>query len=310
MRRAGQLRFVDFRRNLRVIAKVPRSRSTGPTALAPTVTLVTDPALTKMMSLRYAGTCSGCGVGLPAGVWAAYDRVSRTVTCARCSTLDPDDQIFQAGTAGGSAQREFEKRKDKRETRIRAQHPRLGGVILALTDEPQRTRAWATGAEGEVVLGRRLDAAVGVRVLHDRRIPGSKANIDHIVIGRRGVFVIDAKHYKGGPTLRTSGGLFSPRVEKLVIGSRDHTSLVAGVHKQVRLVGGALESAGLAHVPTFGMLCFVEADWPLLGGDFMIDNVEVLWPRKAVSRVTSQGSFGSDEIEAAFRALAASFPPA
>lgn len=183
-------------------------------------------------------------------------------------------------------------------------------MILALTDEPQRTRAWATGADGEVVLGRRLDAAEGVCVLHDRRIPGSKANIDHLVIGPRGVFVIDAKHYKGGPTLRTSGGLFSPRVEKLMIGSRDRTSLVGGVHKQVHLVDDALESAGLAHIPAFGMLCFVEATWPLLGGDFVIDDVEVLWPRKAVSRVTSPGSFGGDEIEAVFRALAVRFPPA
>jgi len=263
-----------------------------------------------MMSLRYAGACSGCGVGLHAGAWAAYHRASRTVTCAQCSALDPGDQIFEAGTAGGSAQREFEKRKDKRETRIRAQHPHLGGVILALTDEPQRTRAWATGAEGEVVLGRRLDAAVGVRVLHDRRIPGSKANIDHIAVGPRGGFVIDAKHYKGGPSLRTSGGLFSPRVEKLMIGSRDHTSLVAGVHKQVRLVNDALESAGLAHVPTFGMLCFVEAQWPILGGDFTIDDVEVLWPAKAVKRVTSAGSFEGDELESIFRALAVRFPPA
>ncbi len=274
------------------------------------MTLVTDPASTKVMSLRYAGTCSVCGAGLPAGAWTAYDLASRTVTCAQCSTLDPDGPIFEAGTAGRSAQREFEKRKDKRETRIREQHPHLGGVILALTDEPQRTRAWATGAEGEVVLGRRLDAAVGVRVLHDRRVPGSKANIDHLAIGPRGVFVIDAKHYKGGPTLRTSGGLFSRRVEKLMIGSRDHTSLVAGVHKQVRLVDDALESAGLAHIPTFGMLCFVEAKWPLLGGDFVMDNVEVLWPAKAFKRVTSPGSLGSDELEAIFRALAVRFPPA
>lgn len=232
------------------------------------------------------------------------------MTCPQCSTLDLDDQILQAGTAGGSARREFEKRKDKRETRIREQHPHLGGVILALTDEPQRTRAWATGAEGEVVLGRRLDATGGVRVLHDRRIPGSKANIDHIAIGPRGVFVIDAKHYKGGPTLRTSGGLFSPRVEKLMIGSRDHTSLVAKVHGQVRHVDDALERAGLAHIPTFGMLSFVEAQWPILGGDFTIDNVEVLWPAKAVKRVTSPGSLGGDEIETVFRSLAVQFPPA
>ena len=118
-------------------------------------------------------------------------------------------------------------------------------------------------------------------------------NIDHIAIGPRGVFVIDAKHYKA-----------------LMIGSRDHTSLVAGVHKQVRLVDDALESGGFAHIPTFGMLCFVEAAWPLLGGDFMIDDVDVLWPSKAVSRVTSPGEFGGDEIEAVFRALALRFPPA
>jgi len=85
-------------------------------------------------------------------------------------------------------------------------------------------RAWATGAEGEIAFGRRLG------------IPGSKANIDHIAIGPRGVFVIDTKHYQGGPTLRASGGLFSLRVEKLMIGSRDHTSLVAGVHWQVSKV--------------------------------------------------------------------------
>jgi hypothetical protein len=58
------------------------------------------------------------------------------------------------------------------------------------------------------------------------------------------------------------------------------------------------------------MLCFVEAQWPLLGGDFMIDGVEVLWPAKAVRRVTSPGSFGGDQIDAIVRALAVQFPPA
>lgn len=42
----------------------------------------------------------------------------------------------------------------------------------------------------------------------------------------------------------------------------------------------------------------------------MIDGVEVLWPRKVVSRVTSAGAFGGEEIEAVFRALALRFPAA
>jgi Nuclease-related domain. len=35
-----------------------------------------------------------------------------------------------------------------------------------------------------------------MRVVHDRRIPRSRANIDHIVIAPRGIYVIDTKHYK------------------------------------------------------------------------------------------------------------------
>jgi len=34
-----------------------------------------------------------------------------------------------------------------------------------------------------------------VVVLHDRAIPGSRANIDHIGIGPTGVWVIDTKRY-------------------------------------------------------------------------------------------------------------------
>ena len=32
-------------------------------------------------------------------------------------------------------------------------------------------------------------------ILHDRRVPGSPANIDHLVIGPTGVFVVDAKNF-------------------------------------------------------------------------------------------------------------------
>jgi len=42
----------------------------------------------------------------------------------------------------------------------------------------------------------------------------------------------------------------------------------------------------------------------------MIDNVEVLWPRRVVSRVKGAGSSGGDEIDVVFRALAVLFPAA
>lgn len=33
-------------------------------------------------------------------------------------------------------------------------------------------------------------------MLHDRRVPGSRANVDHLVIGRSGVWVVDSKAYR------------------------------------------------------------------------------------------------------------------
>jgi hypothetical protein len=82
-----------------------------------------------------------------------YDRENKTVTCVEC--LAPQTQAVNValdlenasslavplvegpeqgtepfevstGTAGASAKREYERRKDRRETRIRDGHPHLG----------------------------------------------------------------------------------------------------------------------------------------------------------------------------------------
>jgi len=94
----------------------------------------------------------------------------------------PVAEVIDPGTPGASARREFERRKTRHEERVRTSHPKLGGLILALSDEKQSTTAWDVGAVGEERLGRDLDrlASATVRLLHDRRIPRSKANIDHL----------------------------------------------------------------------------------------------------------------------------------
>jgi len=293
-------------------------------------------AAVKRTRLRYAGTCRECGAALPAGETAVYERESKTVVCLACGDapapvpqgataaaeqgagttaqgIGPTEpERIVAGSAGASAQREYERRKAKREDRVRTAHPKIGGFLLAISDEPQSTTAWATGARGEELLGKGLDglARNGVRVLHDRRIPRTKANIDHIAVSAAGVFVIDAKRYKGRPHLRVEGGLFRPRVAKLVVGTRDQTRLVEGVHKQVDLVRAALEAAGLADVPVRGVLCFVEANWPLIGGSFVIDGISVLWPKKLAEQLVATGPLDDAMTERVHRALAAAFPAA
>lgn len=273
------------------------------------------------MRLRYAGVCRLCGTTLPARTHAVYERTTKSVRCVACPTssapdegqdeaasaadaepgpeaaAEPESDEIDRGVAGSSARREYERRKARDEERLRQKWGRLGGIAVALSDEKQSTTAWATGAVGEEQLGARLESLVceSIAVLHDRRIPGTKANIDHIVVTRAGVWVVDAKHYKGRPELKVEGGLFRPRVERLVVGGRDCTKLVEGVLKQVALV-----QAVAGDVPVNGALCFVGADWPLFGGAFTTRGVHVLWPNRLEKTLLDET--GSDIDVAGVRA--------
>ncbi len=215
--------------------------------------------------------------------------------------------IVDSGDAGASARREYERRRVRDEARTREKWGKLGGIAVALSSEKQTTKAWEKGAVGEERLGRRLDGAASadLLVLHDRRIPSSKANIDHIVVTVGGVWVVDAKRYKGRPKRMVTGGLLRPREETLLVGTRNCTGLVDSMHSQMGLVRGVVGH----DVPVFGALCFVNADWPLAGGAFTIRGVRVLWPKRLVSELRRETG-GPCDVEAIHRMLAEQFPPA
>jgi hypothetical protein len=91
-------------------------------------------------------------------------------------------------------------------TQVAAHLAALAGVTVAaglawrLRFRPSAaTLAWRRGAAGERRTGRLLGSLErhGWAVLHDLAIPGSSANIDHLVIGPGGVVVIDTKQYRG-----------------------------------------------------------------------------------------------------------------
>jgi Nuclease-related domain len=73
--------------------------------------------------------------------------------------------------------------------------------------------AWRRGAVGERRTARLLDPLErhGWAILHDLALPGSRANLDHLVIGPSGVFVIDSKHYRGRLLLDPAGRLWHGR---------------------------------------------------------------------------------------------------
>jgi hypothetical protein len=58
---------------------------------------------------------------------------------------------------------------------------------------------WERGADGEAAVARALEALPdGWIVLHDLPWPGrQRANLDHVVVGPTGVFVVDAKNWSG-----------------------------------------------------------------------------------------------------------------
>jgi hypothetical protein len=95
----------------------------------------------------------------------------------------------------------------------------LGGLAAVAAGWGLRFRsspdvvAWRRGAEGERRTARLLGPLErhGWAVLHDLAVPGSRANIDHLVIGPGGVFVIDSKHYRGRLQLDGSGRLWHGR---------------------------------------------------------------------------------------------------
>lgn len=156
------------------------------------------------LRLRYPGVC-GCGTALPVGVVAVWDRIDRRVWCLPCARPAPAQSgaepgpgaarragaaparpvpvaVADSGRAGASLHRTYDARRAARENRVRSAHPRLGGLLLAVSGEPASTAACGT----EVLF------------LHNRRLgPGRRdGDLDHVAVAPGGVFVIDAKNVR------------------------------------------------------------------------------------------------------------------
>jgi hypothetical protein len=128
----------------------------------------------------------------------------------------------------------------------------------------EQARTWQRGAAGErrtARLLRRLSRD-GFVVFHDLAVPGNtSANVDHLVIGPTGVFVIDSKQWSGSVHQSTDGlawhnhypldrTLATVRWEAETLGRLLGTRIAAllcvhGAHVQ----GGGLDAQGVAIVP-------------------------------------------------------------
>lgn len=300
---------------------------------------------TRVLRLRYRATCALCANELAAGTQAEWDKVRKVATCIPCGTASPQveeaaptDQLgvveqtpvaeapatiaqsaaaeHEVSIAGGSARAEAERRRAKQQARLQAERearPILGRLRQALAPEADVGAVWDKGAVGEEKLAEAMQPLVEagtILALHDRRIPRSTANIDHLAIAANGVWVIDAKRYAGRIAKDVRGGFFSSR-EILSVGGRDRTKLADGVAKQIAVVRTALAAAGLAGTPVHGALCFIDGDWSLLRRrPFTIQGVLVTWGKALRERLAEPGEIDPEQRQAIFEALAGALRPA
>ncbi|MDQ1723518.1 MAG: hypothetical protein QOG52_546, partial [Frankiaceae bacterium] len=286
----------------------------------------------KLMPLRYAGTCRTCGEALLAKTKAAYDPDTKTVLCLSCagsedgrlSTATPQALVppipqqaspASPGVAGESLQREYERRSAKREKNIREAHPRIGGFLLAVTNEPQSTRAFAQGAIGERKAADRLTELCGnsVLLLLNRKLGKGRrdGDIDVLAVTSAGVRVIDVKRYKDAAVaVRRTGGLFSPVREQLMIAGRDRSNLLESLNRQREAVQAALATFDSpVPIAVERGFCFVDANLPMFGTP-TIDGVPLMGPKgTAASLNAATGVLDRETRDRIHRHLAETLPP-
>ena len=182
----------------------------------------------------------------------------------------------------------------------------LGGLILTTTAEPGSITAWSKGAQGERRLGAMLDSLPNMLVMHDRRIPRSRANVDHLVVAASGVWVIDAKQYKGRIERRQTG-FMGTGASQLFVGGRNRSELIDGVRRQV---GAVRQVLGDSEVRISGVLCFIEGEWSLLAQAFAVEGVAVHYPKSLRRALASDGPLGRSARGDLAGLLNAKFQPA
>jgi hypothetical protein len=116
----------------------------------------------------------------------------------------------------------------------------------SLANEKMRIRASNRdkGLAGELGIAEELAQLAneyGLTVLHDLSMPNSKANIDHVVIARSAIFVVDAKNYAGVVRIREN----KDGVQTLYVGKYSQNAIVSKLKKYADAISEFLKDEGI-----------------------------------------------------------------
>lgn len=164
------------------------------------------------------------------------------------------------------------------------------------------------GADGEETVARSLGPtvdALGGIFLHDLSIPGQNANIDHVVLVRSGVYVIDAKLWTGRIEI-VAEGVLDARREHLRVRGRDQSAKVRKLCDQVEWVRAALANDPLVS-DVHGMMCFVDGDFRTQAKT--VDEMRVTTPAAARRHLGAAGPHDRAALVRGARCLLQELPP-
>lgn len=188
-------------------------------------------------SLRYGGTCDSCGTKIEVRATGWHNPDLKKVRCVACGPP----------IEGEPASDSHEMTPDP-----------IGGSAALRIGRSRRDHKWVKGAAGEYLMDQSLHNRIAkdAVILTDRRIPGTTANIDHIVVAPSGVWIIDTKTWKGRIEYKAPSPLSVDT--RLYVGGKDRTSVVEAMYAMVIPVAQAI---GDRSVPVHPALVFIDGDW-------------------------------------------------
>ena len=183
----------------------------------------------------------------------------------------------------------------------------LPAGLLAL--HPSRGREPGSTSHTDAATRALLDGAAdsGVLSLHDRRMPGRRGRIAHLVLGPAGVYVVDVVRVKNASVEVRAVQEIEPETRELVVDGRTMTAPVTATQGRVAVVRGLLDEVGLSTVPAVGVICFVDTTVsaePVLD----VDAVHVVSRTGLATLVRTTGALDPEHLETLLEYLTERLP--
>jgi hypothetical protein len=157
------------------------------------------------------------------------------------------------------------------------------------------------GAAGEYLMDMSLHNHLneGAVILTDRLLPGTKSNIDHIVVAPSGVWIIDTKTWRGKIEYKSTSRFGMEK--RLFVGGKDRTTEVEGIFNYVIPVAQVIGDRSVRIRPA---LVFMDGDWSdaatarlLAGKPYRHLTVLISWPKAIWKMINEPGPLDVEAVK-------------